>query len=78
MKKLVVFDLDGTLAKSKAALEEEMAALIGRLLKTLKVAVISGGSWSQFQKQVLSHLASDERLKNLSLLPTCRNAVFQI
>ena len=27
MKKLVVFDLDGTLAPSKAALDAEMAAL---------------------------------------------------
>jgi phosphomannomutase len=77
MKKLVVFDLDGTLAKSKAALEEEMAVLIGRLLDTLKVAVISGGSWSQFQKQVLSHLASDGRLTNLSLLPTCGTQFFR-
>ena len=40
-------------------------------LASIKVAVISGGNWPQFQKQVLSHLASDERLKNLSLLPTC-------
>jgi phosphomannomutase len=33
--------------------------------------VISGGNWPQFQKQVLSHLSQDERLNNLSLLPTC-------
>ena len=33
--------------------------------------MISGGDWSQFQKQVLAHLANDERLQNLSLLPTC-------
>jgi phosphomannomutase len=33
--------------------------------------VISGGNWPQFQKQVVSHLGHDERLKNLSLLPTC-------
>ncbi len=71
MKKLVVFDLDGTLARSKSSLDAEMAALFNRLLSHVKVAVISGGNWPQFQKQVLSHLASDERLKNLSLLPTC-------
>ena len=71
MKKLVVFDLDGTLAPSKSSLDAEMAALINKLLGIVKVAVISGGNWPQFQKQVLSHLASDERLKNLSLLPTC-------
>jgi phosphomannomutase len=71
MKKLVVFDLDGTLAPSKAALDAEMAALMNKLLGFIKVAVISGGEWSQFQKQVLAHLANDERLQNLSLLPTC-------
>ncbi len=71
MKKLVVFDLDGTLAPSKSSLDVEMAALINKLLGVVKVAVISGGNWPQFQKQVLAHLATDERLKNLSLLPTC-------
>jgi len=71
MKKLVVFDLDGTLAKSKSSLDAEMATLLNKLLLFVKVAVISGGDWTQFQEQVLLHLANDERLKNLSLLPTC-------
>ena len=71
MKKLIVFDLDGTLAQSKASLDSEMATLLDKLLLTVKVAVISGGVWSQFQKQVLSHLIGDDRLKWLSLLPTC-------
>jgi phosphomannomutase len=71
MKKLIVFDLDGTLAQSKASLDGEMAVLLDKLLLTVKVAVISGGDWSQFQKQVLSHLVGDDRLKGLSLLPTC-------
>jgi phosphomannomutase len=71
MKKLVVFDLDGTLAPSKSAIDQEMAELIDQLLGTLKVAVISGAAWPQFQTQVLSHLATDERLENLSILPTC-------
>jgi phosphomannomutase len=71
MKKLVVFDLDGTLAPSKSSIDKEMAALIDQLLGNMKVAVISGANWPQFQTQVLSHLANDERLKNLSLLPTC-------
>ena len=71
MKKLIVFDLDGTLAQSKAALDNDMAAQLDKLLLVVKVAVISGGAWSQFQKQVLSHLIGDDRLKGLSLLPTC-------
>ncbi len=71
MKKLIVFDLDGTLAESKAPIDAEMAALLSSLLACAKVAVISGGNWPQFQKQVLSHLPHDGLLKNLSLLPTC-------
>jgi phosphomannomutase len=71
MKKLAVFDLDGTLAESKLPLDPEMAALLDRLLKVVKVAVISGGSWAQYQQQVLSYLQSNDHLRNLSLLPTC-------
>ena len=71
MKKLIVFDLDGTLAESKSPLDEEMSTLLRVLLGIVKVAVISGGNWPQFEKQVLSNLHHDERLKNLSLLPTC-------
>jgi hypothetical protein len=71
MKKLIVFDLDGTLAESKSSIDAEMAKLLNSLLGIVKVSVISGGAWSQFEKQVLAHLSHDERLKNLSLLPTC-------
>jgi phosphomannomutase len=71
MKSLIIFDLDGTLAESKAPIDSEMAALLDRLLAIVKVAVISGGAWDQFEKQVLSHLTEDDWLKNLSLLPTC-------
>jgi phosphomannomutase len=71
MKKLIVFDLDGTLAESKSALDTEMAGLLDRLLGLVKVAVISGGDWQQFETQFLEHLDQDVRLANLSLLPTC-------
>jgi HAD superfamily hydrolase (TIGR01484 family) len=70
-KQLIVFDLDGTLAESKSSLDAEMAALLSALLGIVKVAVISGGNWPQFEKQLLSNLPHDERLMNLSLLPTC-------
>jgi HAD superfamily hydrolase (TIGR01484 family) len=71
VKKLIVFDLDGTLAESKASIDAEMAKLLNSLLAIVKVAVISGGACQQFEKQVLAHLSHDGRLKNLSLLPTC-------
>ena len=71
MKKLIVFDLDGTLAGSKSPLDSEMSGLLHDLLLIVKVAVISGGDWPQFEKQLLSNLPHDDRLANLSLLPTC-------
>jgi phosphomannomutase len=77
MKKLVVFDLDGTLAESKSPNDAEMAKLLDALLGIVKVSIISGGAWSQFEKQVLAHLSHNERLKNLSLLPTCGTKFYQ-
>jgi phosphomannomutase len=77
VKKLIVYDLDGTLAESKSSLDTEMAALLHALLGVVKVAVISGGGWPQFEKQLLSNLPHDECLANLSLLPTCGTKFFE-
>jgi len=55
----------------------EMANLLNVLLGMVKVSVISGGDWSQFEKQVLANLSHDERLKDLSLLPTCGTKFYQ-
>jgi HAD superfamily hydrolase (TIGR01484 family) len=77
VKKLIVFDLDGTLAESKSSLDTEMSALLHDLLGVVKVAVISGGDWPQFEKQVVSKLPHDERLRELSLLPTCGTKFYQ-
>ncbi len=77
MKKLIVFDLDGTLAESKSALDGEMSGLLHDLLGVVKAAVISGGDWPQFEKQLLANLPQDERLANLSLLPTCGTKFYQ-
>lgn len=71
MKKLIVFDLDGTLAKSKSPIDEEMGQLLKSLLRGHQVAIISGGDWPQFEKQVLNHLPQNTEVKKLSNLPTC-------
>lgn len=77
MKKLIVFDLDGTLAESKAAIDEEMSVRLAALLKVAKVAIISGGDWPQFDKQVLAHLPAGKILQGLSILPTCGTKFYQ-
>jgi hydroxymethylpyrimidine pyrophosphatase-like HAD family hydrolase len=77
MKKLIVFDLDGTLAPSKSSLAPQTAELLRDLLGIIKVAVISGGAWEQFEKQLLTDLPQGSLLANLSLLPTCGTKFFQ-
>lgn len=76
VKRLIVFDLDGTLAESKSVIDPEMAGLIHSLLGVLNVAVISGGDWPQFQQQLLANLPSQARLTNLSILPTTGTKFF--
>jgi HAD superfamily hydrolase (TIGR01484 family) len=77
MKKLIVFDLDGTLAPSKSSLAPQTAGLLRDLLGIIKVAVISGGAWTQFEMQLLTDLPKNSLLSNLSLLPTCGTKFFQ-
>ena len=76
VKALIVFDLDGTLAESKAAIDPEMGALFAALLRVIRVAIISGGDLPQFQTQVLAHLPPGTDLTRLSLLPTCGTRFF--
>jgi HAD superfamily hydrolase (TIGR01484 family) len=69
--------LDGTLAPSKSSLDPQTAGLLRDLLDIIKVAVISGGAWTQFEKQLLTDLPKNSCLANLSLLPTCGTKFFQ-
>jgi phosphomannomutase len=70
MKQLVAFDLDGTLAESKQPLKDDMANAIADLLGVVDVAVISGGDWPQFDKQVASRLPAHANRARLWLMPT--------
>ncbi|MEO6152329.1 MAG: HAD-IIB family hydrolase [Croceibacterium sp.] len=70
MKRLVAFDLDGTLAESKQAIDGEMGALLARLGAKVAIAVISGGDWPQFEQQLISNLPAGIDLGQWFLLPT--------
>ena len=70
VKRLVIFDLDGTLASSKQAIDDEMALLLFELLTIRQVAVISGGDWPQFERQLLGRLPASSHLDSLLLMPT--------
>ncbi len=70
-KKLIAFDVDGTLSLSREKIDTEMADLLKRLLKEKKVAIITGGAFTDIQKQVLEEIGENNELnKNLILLPT--------
>ena len=55
-KKLIIFDLDDTLAPSKSSIDEEMAGLLAKLLEVKKIAVMSGGSLQRLELQILREL----------------------
>ncbi|MGC9191030.1 MAG: HAD-IIB family hydrolase, partial [Candidatus Micrarchaeia archaeon] len=74
-KALLVSDLDGTLAPSKQPISEEMAAALAKLLEHMKVAVIGGGSYRQFEQQLSSKL-NKGNLHNLYLFPTNATSLF--
>ncbi len=70
-KDLIVFDLDGTLSESKTKIDKTMAKIFCSLLDKKKVAVIGGGNYLQFQKQLLKGLKCPKsKFENLFLLPT--------
>ncbi|MBU2109763.1 HAD-IIB family hydrolase [Patescibacteria group bacterium] len=78
MKELIIFDLDGTLNASKMPPDEEMADLLCKLLAKTKVAVISGASFVQFEKQLLKNLGcSSNELSRLFLMPTSGGSLYR-
>lgn len=72
VRKVIAFDLDGTLAPSKSPLPDRMAELLDKLLDKYQVCIMSGGKFEQFETQLLNNLKSDEKkLAKLHLMPTC-------
>jgi len=69
-KKVIVCDLDGTLALSKSPLAPDMAEVLCHILSRHFLAVVSGGSYRQFHDQFISELhCPPELLQNLFLFP---------
>lgn len=76
-KKLVIFDLDGTLTPPKQDMKPPMAGLLAALMRQIKVAVTSGGGFARFQTQFLKSLPQDTAgLGNLYLLPNSGTKFF--
>jgi hypothetical protein len=70
-RRLIAFDLDGTLAVTKSPISDVMAARLRDLLAMYEVCVISGGKFDQFRVQLIDHLeASPDQLARLHIMPT--------
>ena len=69
--KIVVFDLDGTLAESKSRVTPAMTDALKRLSVKCDVAVVSGGAWPQFESQLLSNLnLTSAEARRFHMFPT--------
>ncbi len=72
MKKVLAFDLDKTLTDSKTPVDNRMVEILSKILDKFQVCVISGCSYDQFHKQLLSSLKLDTtKLQSLHIMPTC-------
>ncbi|MEK7187382.1 MAG: HAD-IIB family hydrolase [Patescibacteria group bacterium] len=77
-KKLIIFDLDGTLTVSKSPMDQEMMDLLGKLLETKMVAIISGGHFGQFETQFLAIARYPAKtIEHLYLFPTCSTVFYR-
>ncbi len=78
MKKLLAFDLDGTIAPSKSPAPDQITELMGQLLARFHICVISGGKFEQFKNQLLANLRCDPKLlSKLHIMPTCGTRYYQ-
>jgi phosphomannomutase len=77
-RRLIGFDLDGTLAVTKSPIPDLIAERLASLLAVIDVCVVSGGDFSQFEKQVIARLdVVRTDLARLHLLPTTGTKYFR-
>ncbi|WEV59730.1 HAD-IIB family hydrolase [Bifidobacterium sp. ESL0728] len=75
--KVVAFDLDNTLARSKKPMHADMASRFSALTRLIDVAVITGGRFELAQSQVLDVLEPDASRTNLHVMPTSGTRYFR-
>ena len=77
-RRVIAFDLDGTLAVTKSAISDVIAERIAELLSCYDVCVISGGKFEQFEIQVIDHLTlTPEQASRLHIMPTSGTKYFR-
>ena len=68
--KVIGFDLDNTLARSKKPMHADMAHVLSQLTTRIPVAIITGGSFELVRTQVLDVLDREARRDRLHVMPT--------
>lgn len=67
--RMIAFDLDNTLARSKMPMSDETARLFASLTHILPVAIVTGGRFELIESQILDVMHQYAYLDNLALLP---------
>lgn len=67
--KIVIFDIDNTLTESRLPMADDLSRVMSKLIDSVPVAIISGGSLKDFEYQVISKLTHKKK-ENLLVLPT--------
>ena len=71
MYKIIVFDMDWTLSKSKTKADDDMIKLLEKLSHKYMISVISWWNFNQYKLQFLDHLDKSKTvLNNFYLFPT--------
>ncbi|KFI68736.1 HAD-IIB family hydrolase [Bifidobacterium magnum] len=68
--KLVAFDLDGTLARSKKPMKPAMAQQLSELSSHIPLAIVSGGKMDLVQSQVIDVLTPEADRDTMHIMPT--------
>src|SRR5882757_7160719 len=67
--RILIFDLDGTLAESKQPVMQDMGLSLEKLLAHMPVAVMTGAGLPQLEQQFLPSMPATANLSNLYLFP---------
>lgn len=71
MKRILAFDMDDTLTDTKTPVSSRMTELLGELLDSFDVCIVSGASYEQYKIQMTNHLNFNPiRLRKLHIMPT--------
>ena len=68
--RVVAFDLDNTLARSKKPMKDDMAERFSLLTTLIPVAVVSGGKYALVTSQITDRLTAEANRFHLHLMPT--------